>query len=37
MGEVRTNAGFVITNVITVGNAEFVLGVNMKKNKEKER
>lgn len=30
MGEVRTNAGFVITNSITAGNAEFVLGVNMK-------
>ena len=30
MGDIRTNAGFVITNSISVGNAEFVLGVNMK-------
>ena len=30
MGDIRTNAGFVITNAISVGNAEFVLGVNMK-------
>ena len=30
MGDIRTNAGFVITNSIPVGNAEFVLGVNMK-------
>ena len=29
MGDIRTNAGFVITNSIPVGNAEFVLGVNM--------
>lgn len=30
MNDFRTNAGFVITNSISVGNAEFVLGVNMK-------
>lgn len=30
MGDIRTNAGFVITNSISVGNAEFVMGVNMK-------
>lgn len=30
MDDIRTNAGFVITNAISVGNAEFVLGVNMK-------
>ena len=30
MDSFRTNAGFVITTSIPVGNAEFVLGVNMK-------
>ena len=30
MDNFRTNAGFVITTSIPVGNAEFVLGVNMK-------
>lgn len=30
MGDLRTNAGFVITNAISVGNKEYVLGVNMK-------
>lgn len=30
MGDIRTNAGFVITNAIPIGNKEFVLGVNMK-------
>lgn len=30
MNDFRTNAGFVITNSISVGNAEFALGVNMK-------
>ena len=30
MNDFRTNAGFVITNSISVGNAEFVLGGNMK-------
>lgn len=30
MDDFRTNAGFVITSAIPVGNKEFVLGVNMK-------
>lgn len=30
MSDLRTNAGFVITSAIPVGNKEFVLGVNMK-------
>lgn len=30
MSDMRTNAGFVITNSIPIGNKEFVLGVNMK-------
>lgn len=30
MSDMRTNAGFVITNAIPVGNKEIVLGVNMK-------
>lgn len=30
MSDIRTNAGFVITNAIPVGNREIVLGVNMK-------
>ncbi len=30
MGDKRINAGFEIINSIPVGNAEFVLGVNMK-------
>ncbi len=30
MDSFRTNAGFVITTSIPVGNTEFVLGVNMK-------
>ena len=30
MSDIRTNAGFVITNAIPVGNKEIVLGVNMK-------
>lgn len=30
MGDFRTNAGFIITNTIPVGDKEFVLGVNMK-------
>lgn len=30
MDDIRTNAGFVITNAIPIGNKEFVLGVNMK-------
>lgn len=30
MDDFRTNAGFVITNAIPVGDKEFVLGVNMK-------
>lgn len=30
MSDMRVNAGFVITNSISVGNKEFVLGVNMK-------
>lgn len=33
MSDMRTNAGFVITNAIMVGNKEFVLGVNRKNPK----
>ncbi len=33
MSDIRTNAGFVITNAIPVGNKEFVLGVNIKNPK----
>lgn len=31
MGDIRTNAGYVITQAIPVGNTEYVLGVHSKR------